>query len=82
MNSRTTTHRPSAGRLLRVVHFALGLSCAMLSTQVAADETCLSPYMAKIVGQEDFIQPRFEYFLFFYFFFFFFLFFFLDECIS
>ncbi len=55
MNSRTTTHRPSAGRLLRVVHFALGLSCAMLSTQVAADETCLSPYMAKIVGQEDFI---------------------------
>ena len=23
--------------------------------QVAADETCMSPYMAKIVGQEDFV---------------------------
>ena len=55
MKSRTTTHRLSAGRLLRVMHFALGLSCAMLSSQLAADETCLSPYMAKIVGQEDFI---------------------------
>jgi methanethiol oxidase len=27
----------------------------MLSTAVIADETCMSPYMAKIVGQEDFV---------------------------
>ena len=25
------------------------------STPASADETCMSPYMAKIVGQEDFI---------------------------
>ena len=55
MKSRTTTTRPSAGSLLRALHFALGLSCAMAATSVVADETCLSPYMAKIVGQEDFI---------------------------
>ena len=34
-------------------------SCAMLLTftviPVNADETCMSPYMAKIVGQEDYI---------------------------
>jgi len=32
------------------------LLCAiLLAPFVAADETCMSPYMAKIVGQEDFI---------------------------
>jgi selenium-binding protein 1 len=34
------------------VLFALS---AVLSLSAAADETCLSPYMAKIVGQEDFV---------------------------
>ncbi len=55
MKSSTTTSRTSAGTLIRALHFALGLSCATVATSVAADETCLSPYMAKIVGQEDFI---------------------------
>ena len=28
---------------------------SMIPASVIADETCLSPYMAKIVGQEDFV---------------------------
>ncbi len=28
---------------------------SLLSPFTAADETCMSPYMAKIVGQEDFV---------------------------
>lgn len=55
MKSPTRTSRTSAGTLIRAWHFALGLICTMAATSVAADETCLSPYMAKIVGQEDFI---------------------------
>ena len=36
---------------------ALGLPivCLVLASSVHADETCMSPYMAKIVGQEDFV---------------------------
>ena len=30
-------------------------SLLMLARAATADETCLSPYMAKIVGQEDFV---------------------------
>ncbi len=41
--------------LIRALHFALGATCAGGAAGVAADETCLSPYMAKIVGQEDFV---------------------------
>ena len=29
--------------------------CNALSGGAMADETCMSPYMAKIVGQEDFV---------------------------
>ena len=32
----------------------VGLLCGA-SMSVLADETCMSPYMAKIVGQEDFV---------------------------
>ena len=28
---------------------------ALLGGTASADETCMSPYMAKIVGQEDFV---------------------------
>ena len=35
--------------------FALAAFCLNLPAQLAADETCMSPYMAKIVGQEDFV---------------------------
>ena len=31
------------------------IATLMLSTAAMADETCMSPYMAKIVGQEDFV---------------------------
>ena len=35
---------------------ALALVCvAARAAGVSADETCMSPYMAKIVGQEDFV---------------------------
>jgi selenium-binding protein 1 len=38
---------------LGALAFALGLGSAPATSR--ADETCMSPYMAKIVGQEDFI---------------------------
>jgi len=34
---------------------AAGLLAAITATSAAADETCMSPYMAKIVGQEDYV---------------------------
>lgn len=40
--------------LLRAGAAAL-FSCLLLSGTARADETCMSPYMAKITGQEDFI---------------------------
>jgi len=40
---------------IRARAFALGVTCAALAAPAAADETCLSPYMAKIVGQEDYV---------------------------
>ena len=55
MISRTTTVRTSARALTRALHFAVGLACAAATASAVADETCLSPYMAKIVGQEDFV---------------------------
>jgi selenium-binding protein 1 len=38
-----------------LVAAAVFAAAAYLPTTIHADETCLSPYMAKIVGQEDFI---------------------------
>ncbi|MEW8375119.1 MAG: selenium-binding protein SBP56-related protein [Candidatus Thiodiazotropha sp.] len=38
-----------------VASFATMVYTALLSTPAIADETCMSPYMAKIVGQEDFV---------------------------
>jgi len=35
--------------------FALTVCALIFSSFVSADETCMSPYMAKIVGQEDFV---------------------------
>ena len=32
-----------------------GCFVALFSFSVFADETCMSPYMAKIVGQEDYV---------------------------
>lgn len=32
-----------------------GMTAAVAPFEAAADETCMSPYMAKIVGQEDFV---------------------------
>ena len=39
----------------RTVLFAFGLAFAAVQINAAADETCMSPYMAKIVGQEDYV---------------------------
>ena len=41
--------------LMRMWHFVVGLLCAGVAANALADETCLSPYMAKIVGQEDYV---------------------------
>src|SRR5262245_16212177 len=41
---------------LRPFAVALSVFCtALASTAARADETCLSPYMAKITGQEDYV---------------------------
>jgi methanethiol oxidase len=49
------THQPAQARittaLTAVIVFSLGLVCGTAQ----ADETCMSPYMAKIVGQEDYV---------------------------
>lgn len=41
--------------LVRWASFALGFGGVLTAGNVLADETCLSPYMAKIVGQEDYV---------------------------
>jgi len=33
----------------------LATAAVMATSPVMADETCMSPYMVKIVGQEDFV---------------------------
>jgi len=40
---------------MRRIYLALLFGCAAFIPYAFADETCLSPYMAKIVGQEDFV---------------------------
>jgi selenium-binding protein 1 len=40
---------------MRTFIIALLCGCALFAHHAYADETCLSPYMAKIVGQEDFV---------------------------
>ena len=35
--------------------FFVGILVALCSFSALADETCMSPYMAKIVGQEDYV---------------------------
>jgi len=52
MKSRTFKQRIMGAALV-----AAGLCTggALLTTQAVADETCQSPYMAKIIGQEDFV---------------------------
>ena len=41
--------------MIRQVMIAVALLASMLLQTSSADETCMSPYMAKIVGQEDFV---------------------------
>ena len=40
---------------LRFLRINVVLTCFMVGAAASADETCMSPYMAKIVGQEDFV---------------------------
>jgi len=44
-------------RIMAVAMVAAGVFAggALLNTQAVADETCQSPYMAKIIGQEDYV---------------------------
>jgi selenium-binding protein 1 len=52
MKSKTFKHRIMAAAMVATSICAGG---ALLSTQAVADETCQSPYMAKIIGQEDYV---------------------------
>lgn len=47
--------RPARGSRLRSLRAVAAALLVLLATTVMADETCMSPYMAKIVGQEDFV---------------------------
>ena len=42
-------------RAIMTVSFAVTAAVTAVATHAVADETCMSPYMAKIVGQEDFV---------------------------
>ncbi len=55
MSHRTfnTGHTSPARRLLPLA--AAAATCLAAAAPAGADETCMSPYMAKIVGQEDFV---------------------------
>ena len=57
MNIRTLFSRARAAKLAMLAGVATAATVVLLAApQIAtADETCMSPYMAKIVGQEDFI---------------------------
>ncbi len=48
---RTAVWRMAVGSIAALCMFALGWNVP----RALADETCMSPYMAKIVGQEDFV---------------------------
>ena len=57
MNPIMNRIRPSVTQWRRVALFALA-TVALMATgmnSVTADETCMSPYMAKITGQEDYV---------------------------
>jgi len=41
--------------MIRTLQAAVAILSVLLATASPADETCMSPYMAKIVGQEDFV---------------------------
>jgi len=41
--------------MIQRLHTAAALLILLLASSSFADETCMSPYMAKIVGQEDFV---------------------------
>ncbi len=45
----------SATRAVRLLTLAAGFAAGLAAAPLSADETCMSPYMAKIVGQEDFV---------------------------
>jgi methanethiol oxidase len=43
------------GHLIRAVRLAAGILLASTIAPVLADETCMSPFMPKITGQEDYV---------------------------
>ena len=57
MNKSSSPFQKPLGRLLQTCVFAASsiVLAGLGVTPVQADETCMSPYMAKIVGQEDFV---------------------------
>ena len=54
-HEKTPRRRPRGMDRRRIRFAAAGAACAMALSPAAADETCLSPYMAKITGHEDYV---------------------------
>jgi methanethiol oxidase len=55
MKTPRTTHLRSTAIARRIFAAALVLSFAFGLTSARADETCSSPYLARIDGQEEFV---------------------------
>ena len=49
------SHRYSLPTTARPLQLMLGLALAAFAVTAPADETCMSPYMQKIAGQEDYV---------------------------
>jgi selenium-binding protein 1 len=55
LNKITRFSSPVAASIAVIISFAALAFAVGASSPAMADETCMSPYMAKIVGQEDFL---------------------------
>jgi selenium-binding protein 1 len=55
LNRITRFSNPVAASIAVIISFAALAFAVAASSPAKADETCMSPYMAKIVGQEDFL---------------------------
>ena len=55
LNRITRFWNPVAASIAVIISFAALAFAVGASSPAKADETCMSPYMAKIVGQEDFL---------------------------
>jgi methanethiol oxidase len=53
--SKRSLAYPITGHLMRAIRLAVGILLATAGATALADETCMSPFMPKITGQEDYV---------------------------